>query len=129
MGKPRFGIPPPLSLLTTKRVKIYQYQWKFLRLAGFESHHLRQFCKSLIFLPLNSWCLCWWLTCGAASVNLELIAMRGCLRSLCLRAFWSKHRETADVLIDGEVTTARDSLTHSRNTRVGGVGKMRRNNV
>jgi len=38
MEKPRFGIPPPLSLLTTKRVKIYQYDRKFLRVAGLQSH-------------------------------------------------------------------------------------------
>src|SRR5882762_10252428 len=50
---------------------------------------------SLIALPLNSWCLCWWLQCGATSVKAELIAMRICLRSLCLRGFWSRHRETA----------------------------------
>ncbi len=40
MGKPRFGALPSLPLLTTKRVKIYQYRWKFLRFAGFESHPL-----------------------------------------------------------------------------------------
>jgi hypothetical protein len=43
MGKPQFRSPPPLSLLTTKRVKFYQYQWEFLRLVGFESHPLRQY--------------------------------------------------------------------------------------
>jgi hypothetical protein len=30
---------------------------------------------SLISLPLNSWCLCWWLPCEAASVKPELVAM------------------------------------------------------
>src|SRR6266851_3614320 len=35
----------PLSLLTTKALRIYQYRWEFLRLAGFESHPLRQYLK------------------------------------------------------------------------------------
>jgi integrase len=41
MGKLKFGNLSPLSLLTAKRVRIYQYRWKFLRLVGFESHPLR----------------------------------------------------------------------------------------
>src|SRR5580692_6301184 len=41
MGNRRFGMPKRLSLLTTKRVRIYLYRWKFLRLTGFESHPLR----------------------------------------------------------------------------------------
>src|SRR5437879_3984905 len=62
---------------------------------GFESHPLRHFCKSLISLPLNSWCLCWWLPCEAAGIKAELVAMRIYPGSLCLCGFWSRHRETA----------------------------------
>src|SRR5437016_5135742 len=47
MGKPRICVLPPLSLLTTKELKIFQYRWKFLRLAGFESHPLRHTYSSL----------------------------------------------------------------------------------
>jgi hypothetical protein len=31
--------------------------------------------RALISLPLDSWCLCWWLPCEAASVKPELVAM------------------------------------------------------
>jgi hypothetical protein len=65
------------------------------KFAGFESHPLRHFCKSLISLPLNSWCLCWWLPCEAASVKAELVAMQIYPGSLCLCGFWSRHRDTA----------------------------------
>src|SRR5437899_6600405 len=50
MGKPRICVLPPLSLLTTKELKIFQYRWKFLRLAGFESHPLR-YLSSTTTLP------------------------------------------------------------------------------
>jgi hypothetical protein len=52
MEKPQFGALPWLSLLTTKDVKIYQYRWEFLRLAGFKSHPLRHFCKLLYLVTL-----------------------------------------------------------------------------
>jgi len=32
----------PVFFVDNKRVKIYQYQWKFLRLAGLQCHPLRQ---------------------------------------------------------------------------------------
>jgi hypothetical protein len=66
----------------------------FSRAREFESHPLRHSCKSLIFLPLNSWCLCWWPPCETTSVNAELIAMRICLRTRSLCDFSSKHQET-----------------------------------
>src|SRR5436853_7927623 len=50
MGKPRICVLPPLSLLTTKELKIFQYRWKFLRLAGFVSHPLR-YLSSTTTLP------------------------------------------------------------------------------
>jgi hypothetical protein len=41
MGKPQIALMRPLSLLTAKALRIYQYQWKFLGLAGLKSHPLR----------------------------------------------------------------------------------------
>src|SRR5712672_2488404 len=41
MGKPQIAFVRPLSLLTAKALRIYQYQWKFLGLAGLQSHPLR----------------------------------------------------------------------------------------
>ena len=40
IGKPRFSALRSLSLLTTKRVKINQDQWEFLRLVGLQCHPL-----------------------------------------------------------------------------------------
>ena len=54
MEKRRFGVPTQLCLLTTQRVTIYQYRWKFLRPAGFESHPLRHFAE----IPFFSTRLC-----------------------------------------------------------------------
>jgi hypothetical protein len=37
MGKPQIAPMRPLSLLTRKADRIYEYRWKFLRLAGLQS--------------------------------------------------------------------------------------------
>ena len=48
--KPQFAFLLQVLVLTTKWAKIYQYQWKFLRLAGLQSHPL---CHSLSKLLPN----------------------------------------------------------------------------
>jgi hypothetical protein len=42
---------------------------------------------SLIFLPFNLWCLCWWLVRKAANENAALMALSIYLRSPCLCGF------------------------------------------
>jgi hypothetical protein len=86
---------PSLSFQYLRRSGCAAKLLYFPTAGGFESHPLRHFCKSLIFLPLNFMVSVlvadlW----GCERKRRTYSHVKLCLRSLCLRDFWSKHRET-----------------------------------